>query len=462
MNGLKFFGLLLCLELGEIAAVCDQDYCAPTLSPDQLAALGIDQDTTSTTSTTTPDPDIHSDSTQNSDFLTTQAPVTIETSTPVISSALSVANEIAANGIPSIDSVPGSAIPVVTMQDLETGCSDIRPNIRAPSNNGDPTLVELSLAFDRFVGIDDLAESLSVMATMFVKWGVTTCRDQLAIEKPDAERVLVARKEDFWHPTILFSSSSDDVGMVSGKWYEDLEVVYQPVGGMDFVIFFYMVKIGPFTTDCPLQLNKFPFDKQTCKLKFRLKQSSDLLQFHSKSRMIAPVLSKNDEWIYVDSWVDIFPSQPNLLSNSSSIEFNLQLQRKPDYLLINIMGPVFALVVLELATILLPPEMPDRPTFYCVILLSLMVSQATILQSIPRTPQRVLLADFNLMLILWSGLLCIYSIVICYKANKKQSTKRYFGRFKLSGVRASDVVAFLVSFLLLLAIIGYVIYSSQM
>ena len=390
---------------------------------------------------------------------TTQATTTAQLSADSVQKI----NSIVENGIPSpselLAGINNSAIPKLSFSTLARNCEDISPNIRAPPNHGNATLVQMDLAIDRFLGIADVAKSVDVMGSLFIRWAVTTCRGNVLHLLDGKDRVMVTSKDSFWHPSILFSSGSNDVGLVIGNWYDELEVVYEPLGSDNFLVYFFWVLLGKFSSNCPLLLDEFPFDDQICKFVFSIKQSNEFVQFHPNSKILIEGISENSDWSLLDSNVTVYQTMPGIQSKRSSIEYQIHLVRKPHYVMINIMGPVFLLVVIELVTLLLPPEMPDRSTFYCVILLALMVVQTSILQTVPRTPQRVLMSDFTLVLMLLSAVLCVYSLFICWVANNgssQQSAKKSILCLRIKVCRVCDCLIFIISITVLALASAYV------
>ena len=95
-------------------------------------------------------------------------------------------------------------------------------------------------------------------------------------------------------------------------------------------------------------------------------------------------LRANGAWEVKDSWVHIHKEElRNIMFHTLSFVF--KLQRKPQYVIINTIIPVFLISLLELLVFCIPVEAGEKVSLGVTLMLSLTVFQLVIQSTMPET-----------------------------------------------------------------------------
>ena len=350
------------------------------------------------------------------------------------------------------------SLPPFTSEDILSsrvsggGCGDFSPKRAAPPNNNQPTPIDAVFSVERLVHFSDVDETMKVSAMFWLNWKVDTCNGNETLYENGLQRLFTPKtmtiNQAVWLPGYIFTSSSVDIFMKGQQFGSDLVATVENNDNATSSIFtFYYVRRGFFEAQCSLDLSKFPFDSQTCAFTFAMERSTTLVNFNDVIAMCPE--QDTTEWKF-----DLCRSSTRIMkisgNNVSAVDFVVSLTRIPDFYVINLALPSICLSLLELATFVMPPEKPDRPTFAVTIVLALTVAQSDVLKDVPKTSGRILLSDYILLLSWFSALVTFYEMVACWLSNYGDS-KKYLkkqlkaGRATCSVVRAVDLIAFLLA-----------------
>ncbi|XP_035696235.1 neuronal acetylcholine receptor subunit alpha-7-like [Branchiostoma floridae] len=171
-----------------------------------------------------------------------------------------------------------------------------------------------------------------------------------------------------------------------------------------------------FTSACPVDIEKFPFDKQECELEFGswiytgAKVNLSLVKPYADRG----VFTKNEEWILkavpMERQVSLYPCCPEPYV---TIIVTLQLERRSFFYMFNMVLPCITLMILNVFGFYIPPDSGERLGFFITILLALVVFLQILSDSLPKTstttPQ---LGQFFVATIALVGFSCLASIVV--------------------------------------------------
>ncbi|XP_035700180.1 neuronal acetylcholine receptor subunit alpha-10-like [Branchiostoma floridae] len=171
-----------------------------------------------------------------------------------------------------------------------------------------------------------------------------------------------------------------------------------------------------FTSACPVDISRFPFDKQECILEFgSWIYTGDKLNMS----LVTPAVDRgsftpNVEWILIgapmERKVAIYPCCPEPYV---SILLTLQLERRSFFYMFNMVVPCAILMILNVFGFYIPPDSGERLGFFITILLALVVFLQVLSGSLPKTsttiPQLGLFFAATIALV---GFSCLASIVV--------------------------------------------------
>ena len=342
----------------------------------------------------------------------------------------------------------GNGMPLATVTDL-LECEFINGYVRNPNDPLErPTEVLFGLTIGDVFEVGNIEETLSFSATLAFAWKVESCSATRTIPHiTQSERIDIIDIKQVWHPGVQMSTSPSDIFLKNDKIGDYSEVSYLPTFP-NRTLTFYWTRIGNFQSKCELQLQKFPFDEQTCKITFKLVEPNQFVKFGFAQ--FSPMhLSPNSEWRLIDNdySIETYPSPGLRGSNVSAISFIIRIQRNPAYMLANILAPCLLLITLLLASFLAPPNDTERVIFSTTVLLALIFAQSELLTVVPRSSQRVLMADYFLLLVGLTAACVTYGLFalwLCFTAPQGVADRKVCGGIRV--IRILDFIAFILSF----------------
>ncbi len=151
---------------------------------------------------------------------------------------------------------------------------------------------------------------------------------------------------------------------------------------------------GRLITTCLLNLNKFPYDKQTCEVEF------SNWAYTTKHITLQPESNEVDMSNYqVNGLWNVYKSavfkKVSLFDNNlyESIVYRFHLERKSKYFLFNFLAPCVVLSMVALLMFYVPPESGEKISLGVTVLLSFSVFQFVILERMPETSDYVPIAS---------------------------------------------------------------------
>ncbi|XP_077992211.1 neuronal acetylcholine receptor subunit beta-4-like [Glandiceps talaboti] len=200
---------------------------------------------------------------------------------------------------------------------------------------------------------------------------------------------LVVPGDWIWQPTILLSNSAN------GDYFlpKNTELTVQSDGTV--------INTPPaiFETPCQMTIRYFPFDVQTCRLVFTIWQyDTQQITFNNGERMGLKSSTKNSEWSLMDSSTIIANYTSEKCNISwSTMTFELKLERKPLYYVINIVIPCLVMALLTCLIFVLPSESGEKMSFSVSMLIAISVFTLLVADIMPETSKSVpLIAQFLL------------------------------------------------------------------
>ena len=175
---------------------------------------------------------------------------------------------------------------------------------------------------------------------------------------------------------------------------------------------------GLIKSTCIFNLTYFPYDQQTCKLKFG-SWAYDATEIYLNDRINNSIdldnYQEHEEWKLID-----FYTKKNSIKYSCcenyyhDIEFYYTIRRKPNYYVLNIILPTFATATLIILTLLVPWNSGERISFAVTVLLSIIVFLLIVSENLPKTDSKPLLSLMIIGLIYFSLVGVMFTVIISY------------------------------------------------
>ncbi|KAK6173329.1 hypothetical protein SNE40_016801 [Patella caerulea] len=297
--------------------------------------------------------------------------------------------------------------------------------LRPIKNQSQPLNVYIDFYLLNIIGLDDVQQNLHVSVVFNMSW-----KDDL-LSWNESEfggiKSYVPSSDILWMPALSCFKYVGKMNIFEDSWqrvrvHSDGIVVWQVQKSLNLI--------------CPLNMQYFPNDNQTCELLFyTLQYTSDEVILLSNSHKGRNNLydSSNGEW---ELNAVITRTELYQTDHSSQIVLfivTIKIDRLYNFFLQNVIIPIFMLSFLNLFTFCLPDDSGEKISFSLTVLLSQTVFLSTISESLPTTSLHLayITIYMNCLLII-SCSISIASIVLLYfhhhrkkleKLSKNESSK---------------------------------------
>ncbi|XP_070535247.1 neuronal acetylcholine receptor subunit beta-3-like [Ptychodera flava] len=148
-----------------------------------------------------------------------------------------------------------------------------------------------------------------------------------------------------------------------------------------------LMSISQFDSHCYLDMQYFPWDRQTCYLRFASTMYySDEVRLNVQENLTVEevVQYENFEWKItgISSEVEVHKNKVDLAFESLAI-YRLEMERVPLYYLMNIVFPSSMMFLLSFCVFWLPPDCGERLSFAVTLLVALSVFQLLVGDALP-------------------------------------------------------------------------------
>jgi hypothetical protein len=287
--------------------------------------------------------------------------------------------------------------------DLQTDIYDKCPPIIA--DNG--INLSLSLAIRAFNNIDQIDGSINMNVWLRyewysdIKWIPNNYSNITSLNlntNPDLDNFI-------WTPDIYLYNTAEkpmnELYYTEANVYNDGRIFWSRPG---------LIK-----STCIFNLTYFPYDQQTCKLKFGSwsYDSTEIYLADSNNIIDTSNYQEHEEWNLIEySSVRNSVKYECCENEYHDIEFYYTIRRKPDYYNLNIIIPTFATATLIILTLLVPWNSGERISFAVTVLLSIIVFLLIVSENLPKTDSKPLLSRMIIGLIYFSLVGVIFTIII--------------------------------------------------
>ncbi|XP_069103850.1 acetylcholine receptor subunit alpha-like [Argopecten irradians] len=204
---------------------------------------------------------------------------------------------------------------------------------------------------------------------------------------------------ELWNPALMVSnpSGNENIGkrFTTGK-------VRGTSDGKQFVTVTVMT-----STTCQPDMNLYPFDRHDCTIKLA---SSDYI---SNEVFITPVddseisdLEDISQWNVLEFYTN---NGTEVLSSVAT--FGVIFQRKPEFIIVNLLTPIILLCFLNLSVFLLPPQSGERVSFSVTMFLSFSVYMTLISEKLPITNPVSIFTKYLMCNVGYSALILFTTVI---------------------------------------------------
>ncbi len=279
------------------------------------------------------------------------------------------------------------------------------PKVRPAENITSALTIQMGLALQNIEKFDQMQESITLNAWIRQTW--TDYRLSWNTSQSDLTFISVS-KNQIWVPDteLLNAAGLPEIYTLKGglMLYSDGTVFYSnPV----------VLKMP-----CSLELQTFPFDTQTCSMKFGSwvysSQYLNLIPYTNEEQQIDVLDSfSHTEWEIDELSVELHFNEREgyIYEIFNELEYNIVLSRFPHYYKLS-MGMTIALVIVSFIIMLMEPSNVSRTSTAVFIPLTILALQLTLADKIPVVGYFTLMDNFFLACFVSSMLVSIESGLI--------------------------------------------------
>ena len=272
------------------------------------------------------------------------------------------------------------------------------------------TNLSLSLVIRAFNNIDQIDGSINMNIWLRynwnsdISWNSTKYNNITSINlntNPDSDQFI-------WTPDIYLYNTAEkpmsELDYPKANVYNDGTIFWSRPG---------LIK-----STCVFNLTYFPYDQQTCKLKFgswAYDSKAIYLNDELNNSIDLGNYQEHEEWILVDYYTKKNSIKYSCCENYyHDIEFHYTIRRKPNYYVLNIIVPTFATATLIILTLLVPWNSGERISFAVTVLLSIIVFLLIVSENLPNTDSKPLLSLMIIGLIYFSLVGVMFTVIISH------------------------------------------------
>jgi hypothetical protein len=270
--------------------------------------------------------------------------------------------------------------------------------------------VKFGLGLISIKEFDEVKESISVNSFFSLVWF-----DEFMTWDPEQYGGLsniVRESGRFWTPHLVLVNTVKKIEKIGDPWQL---VRYNHNGKASF----YPGEV--LEAACKVDITYYPFDKHICSLNFTIWASwwSEVLLENSTDKVYLMHFSENGAWDLIDSGYRISYS----IYGAVNLDVLLLLERKPQFVVVNVLIPMICLVFLNALTFLMPIESGERISFSVSVLLSIAVFLTVTGDNLPKTSNPMPILSFYLLTVLTiSALTTIASVFSTWIFYRKVSS----------------------------------------
>ena len=281
------------------------------------------------------------------------------------------------NGFISVNNYPQSDEDRLFQSLFENRSADARPVF----NTSHQVILKFGIELKQLVEVDERSQFITTKVWMRQLW-----KNELLKWDPkewgDVNQ-LNTEAENIWKPDIVLYNNADDTFSGGKEKHKTLITMYPD--GLN-------VWLSPatFKSTCRINVKYFPFDSQTCELKF----GSWVFDASKLELMIHDVPLITKQYLNSSTW-NIIQTKSEFHSvyyrccthPFHDITFTFVLRRCPLYYIFNVIAPCIVLVLMVLFSFTLPPQSGERLSINITVMLALAVFLQMLSGLLPQTSQ---------------------------------------------------------------------------
>lgn len=275
-----------------------------------------------------------------------------------------------------------------TLNDSKTLLADklagYETSFRPVVNQSAPIVLYIGLELIFIQDFDEAQEKLTVTAVLTLNWVDENMRWNPADYGWLTQ--LVIESDKVWTPNVVLTNNIDKLEKIGDSW----QIIRFTSDGISY---YYPGDV--LSASCNVDVTYYPWDRHKCGFSFNVwGQGSTEVYFEPiTDKVQTSYFSENGAWVFYDSNVETS-------FDNSLVEFYLHLERKPRFVLVNVILPIVFMVFLNAVIFLIPTECGERISYSITMLLAIAVFLTLVGDNLPKTSSPMSIFSYYLLLIL--------------------------------------------------------------
>ena len=271
-------------------------------------------------------------------------------------------------------------------------------DIRPVTEQTDTLNVNVSLIVYSLQEFNEVEEKFSVVGVFYVQW-----KDEILVwDTTNYSHIshLFVRYDAVWIPEIILVNPSQKIA----SFGEDWQLIRYTSNGNAYWYPGDLIK-----ATCSVDVYYYPFDIHDCEiLVYTWGYSAAEVSLHATRNTIdTSAMTEHGSWTLISTSADVVIS-----SGSTMARFRLRLERKPAYVLINVIFPILFLCLLNSMVFVLPAESGERISYSVTVLLAVAVYMTIVSDNLPKLSKPVPVVSYLLLSnLIVSAIITVVSIL---------------------------------------------------
>ncbi|XP_061171697.1 neuronal acetylcholine receptor subunit alpha-7-like [Saccostrea echinata] len=305
----------------------------------------------------------------------------------------------------------GRCVESQTPADVNSLMEDLFANyshkVRPVSDQFSPIILDVSMFLCSVNQVDEVNEKLVTTGFLGLSW-IDDLLQWDPVNRNDIKSIFLPQN-DIWKPDLVLKNGFERFHELGGSFY------FLSVHNTGHILWYpYEV----FETRCSIDITYFPYDKQTCKITFIVwsysvneviitKSSNGISFYEYEENSVWTMLSTNSE-IKRDAY-------------ESEISFTIELQRKSQYYVLNMILPIICLGFLSLLVFVIPVDAGEKMGYSVTVFLAFAVFLTIISEELPANSENTSFLSVYLVLQMLIGAFVLVISAIQLRLHHRKS-----------------------------------------
>ena len=262
--------------------------------------------------------------------------------------------------------------------------SDYDKCVRPVINQTESVKVRIALSMVALQEFDEVNEKFSFVGLFSIVW-----KDENLVwnvsNYSGINQLLMSYRE-VWVPEIILTNPSEKLDSYGDDW----QMIRYSASGDAFWYPGTLIK-----ATCSINAYYFPFDVQKCHVEVFVWAYSffEVKLVNINDKVYTGLMPEHGSWSVIKTQAKIED-----VGYSSKGSFIFWFERKPQYVIVNVLLPVLFLCLLNVLVFLLPAESGERVSYSITVLLSIAVFMTIVSDTLPKTSEPLPIISYFLMI----------------------------------------------------------------